>query len=135
MIQIAVLVNRENTIFFEAPARLDLILVPADQGGKINVQQFTQTWQSIDDTCESSEVVDRARIDSIDVAKLKMQQNRLFFCAKKDQCAYFTGRTIKGEPVIVYLNFEPGGRCLIGVKMQDMPVGQVIRELVKQAIL
>lgn len=135
VIQIAVLVNRDSKIFFEAPAGLDFILVPADQGGKINAQEFASAWQSISDDHEWSEMVDGARIDSIEVAKLKMQQNRLFFCAKRDQCAYFTGRTIKGEPVIVYLNFESGGRCLLGVRMEDDNVGQVIRELVKQAIL
>ena len=134
VVQIAVLVNRENTIFFEAQARLDLILVPADQGGKINRDEFTKTWQGIDDQHEFTEMVEGAAIDSIDMAKLRMQQNRLFFCAKKGQCAFFTGRTIQGEVLIVFLSFGAPGKCLVGVKMWNDDVAPVIRELVKQAI-
>ncbi|OHT17575.1 Adaptin N terminal region family protein [Tritrichomonas foetus] len=133
-IQIAVLVNRENPIFFEAPARLDLILVPADQGGKMTRDQFKTTWQGIDDDNEISMAVNGARIDSVDVAKHKMNEHRLFFLAKKGQCAYFSGKTIQGEVLIVYIIFEDGGRCQIGVKMWNRQVSQVILELVKQAI-
>jgi len=39
-VQIAVLVNRESPVFFEAPARLDLILVPAAQGGRMTRDEF-----------------------------------------------------------------------------------------------
>lgn len=134
VVQIAVLVNRENTIFFEAPAQLDLILVPADQGGKIGRDEFTRTWQGIDEQHEFTELVRGAAIDSIDVAKLRMHQNRLFFCAKKGQCAFFTGKTIQGEVLIVFLSFDEPGQCLIGVKMWNADVARVIRELVKQAI-
>lgn len=133
-IQIAILVNRESPIFFDAPARLDLILVPADQGGKMNKEQFMQTWQGIDDNNEISMVVNGARIDSVDVAKHKMNEHRLFFTAKKNNCAYFSGKTIQGEVLIVYIIFEQQGTCQIGIKMWNRNVAQVILELVKQAI-
>ncbi|KAH0790090.1 Adaptin N terminal region family protein [Histomonas meleagridis] len=133
-IQIAVLVNRENPIFFEAPANLNLILVPADQGGKLTREQFMSTWQGISDDSEINDVVQGARIDSIDVAKHKMQQNRLFFIAKKENCAYFSGKTIKGEILIVYIVFEENARCTVGIKMYNKQVSSVILELVKQSI-
>lgn len=133
-IQIAVLVNRDAPIFFEAPANLNLILVPADQGGKLTREQFMNTWQSISDDNEINDLVHGARVDSIDVAKHKMQQNRLFFTAKKGNCAYFSGKTIKGEILIVYIVFEENATCRVGVKMQNMQVSSVILELVKQSI-
>ena len=133
-VQIAILVNRERPIFFYAPARLDLILVPGEQGGKISRDQFLATWKGIDDNHEFKLLAEGTRIDSIDVAKLVMQQNRLFFLAKRANCAYFSAQTIKGEVLIAYLDFEVPGRCQIGVKMWNQPVAQVILELIKQAI-
>ena len=133
-VQIAILVNRERPIFFYAPARLDLILVPGEMGGKISRDQFLATWKGIDDNHEFKLLAEGTRIDSIDVAKLVMQQNRLFFLAKRANCAYFSAQTIKGEVLIAYLDFEVPGRCQIGVKMWNQPVAQVILELIKQAI-
>ncbi|KAK8887195.1 hypothetical protein M9Y10_038233 [Tritrichomonas musculus] len=134
IIQIAILVNRENPIIFEAPANLDLILVPADQGGKMTRETFMQTWQGISDNNEISMIVNGARIDSVDVAKHKMNEHRLYFTAKKSNCAYFSGKTIQGEVLIVYIIFEGSGKCQIGIKMYNKAVAQVILELVKQAI-
>ena len=133
-IQIAVLVNRDAPIFFEAPANLNLILVPADQGGKLTREQFMSTWQGISDDNEINVLVHGARVDSIDVAKHKMQQNRLFFTAKKGNCAYFSGKTIKGEILIVYIVFEENATCRVGIKMYNKQVSSVILELVKQSI-
>lgn len=133
-IDIAVLVNREQPIIFQAPARLDLILVPADAGGKLSKDQFMHTWQNIDDSKEISMIVEGARIDSIEVAKHKMSQNRLYFTAKKANCAYFSGQTIKGDVLIAYIIFNEGASCQIGVKMTDTEVAKVILELVRQAI-
>ncbi|OHT13390.1 Adaptin N terminal region family protein [Tritrichomonas foetus] len=133
-VQIAVLVNRQNPIFFEAPARLDLILVPADQGGKMTRDEFMRSWQSIDDQNEISMVVNGARIDSIDVSKHKMSQNRLYFTAKKGNCAFFSGKTIKGEDLIVYTIFEDEDTCQIGIKMVNTQVSAVVLELVKQIV-
>jgi hypothetical protein len=132
-VQIAALANREKPIFFTARARLDLILVPADQGGKLSREQFMQAWQQIDESCERVVSVQRARIDTIDVAKHKMQENRLYFAAKKDATAFFTGKTIKGEIVLAFIVFESGG-VQIGVRLADVNVGGVILELLQQAI-
>lgn len=133
-VQIAILVNRERPIFFYAPARLDLILVPGEQGGKISRDQFFAAWKGIDDNHEFKLLVEHARIDSLDVAKLVMQQNRLFFLAKRANCAYFSAQTIKGDLLIAYLDFETSGQVQIGVKMWNQQVAQVILELIKQAI-
>jgi hypothetical protein len=133
-VQIAILVNRERPIFFVATAKLDLILVPADQGGKLSRDQFVVAWQQTNETNEALVEVQGARIDSVDVARHKMQENRLFFSAKRDTTAYFTGKTIKGEPVFVFLVFEGGGKVQIGVRILDPAVRGVILELVKQAI-
>jgi hypothetical protein len=133
-VQIAVLVNRQKPIFFTAPARLDLILVPADQGGKFSREQFMQAWQQIDESHEVVVTVERARIDTIDVAKHKMQDSRLFFAAKKDTTAFFTGKTIKGDVVLAFLVFNPGGQVQIGVRLSDANISAVILELVKQAV-
>jgi hypothetical protein len=133
-VQIAVLVNREKPIFFTAPARLDLILVPADQGGKFSREQFMQAWQQIDESHEVVVTIEHARIDTIEVAKHKMQDSRLFFAAKKDKTAFFTGRTIKGDIVLAFLVFDAGGQVQIGVRLGDPGIRGVILELVKQAV-
>jgi hypothetical protein len=133
-VQLALLVNREKPIFFVATAKLDLILVPADQGGKLSREQFVVGWQQTNESHEALVEVERARIDSAEVAKHKMQENRLFFSAKRDNTVYFTGKTIKGEAVFVFLVFEGNGKVQIGVRMADAGVRGVILELVKQAI-
>ena len=92
------------------------------------------TWQGISDDNEINVLVHGARVDSIDVAKHKMQQNRLFFTAKKGNCAYFSGKTIKGEILIVYIVFEENATCRVGIKMYNKQVSSVILELVKQSI-
>jgi hypothetical protein len=63
-----------------------------------------------------------------------MQENRLFFAAKKGNTAYFTGKTIKGETVFVFLVFKGGGHVQIGVRLIDPGVRSVVLQLVQQAI-
>ena len=134
VIDIAVLVNRDTPIYFHCPASLSLILVSAEQGAKMTKQTFMQTWQDISEDNEVSGWVQNARIDSVDVAKHQMATNRLYFAAKKANCGFFSGKTIKGDVLIVYLIFQENNSCQIGVRMYNRDVAQVILELVKAAI-
>jgi hypothetical protein len=133
-VRIAILVDREAPIIFSASARLDLILLPADQGGKFSRDEFVKGWGATDDAHEVVATAEGARIDSVDVAKHKMQENRLFFQAKKDTTAFFTGKTVKGDPVFVFLVFERQGKVQVGVRMGNLAVAGVILELVRQAV-
>jgi hypothetical protein len=51
-----------------------------------------------------------------------LQENRLFFAAKKGNMVYFTGKTIKGETVFIFFVFNGGGHVQIGVKFIDLGV-------------
>jgi hypothetical protein len=109
-------------------------LLPADQGGKFSRDEFLKGWGATDDAHEVVATAEGARIDSVDVAKHKMQENRLFFQVKKDTTAFFTGKTVKGDPAFVFLVFEGQGKVQVGVRMGDLAVAGVILELLRQAV-
>jgi hypothetical protein len=132
-IQIAIQITGRNTIFFTASTGLELILVPADQGGKATKEQFMQAWQATDESHELTVDVQNPRIDSLNVARLKMQEKRLFFTAKREGTAFFTGKTIQGDNVLAFLALE-GAVCQVGVRMLNHSVSPVILELIRQVV-
>jgi hypothetical protein len=132
-IQIAILIAGKNPIFFSARASLELILAPGDAGGKLTREEFMKNWQEIDEEREITVEVPNPTIDAISVARLRMQERRLFFAAKRENTAYFTGKTIKGEIVLVFISYDDDN-CVVGVRMWNKGVGKVIRDLVAQAV-
>ena len=87
-------------------------------------------WQSIPATSELTTDVQGARLDSLNVAKTKLSQNRLFFNAKKDQTAFFSGKTMNGDELIVFVIFNGNGQCQIGIRMNNPILAPIILQLV-----
>jgi hypothetical protein len=85
-------------------------LTPAEAGGKLSREEFVSGWQQTQEANEGLVSVEGARIDSVDVTRHKMQENKFFFAAKKGNTAYFTGKTVKSEFAFVFLVFEGSGR-------------------------
>lgn len=133
-LDIAILTNSHQPLIFSVPMKLETILVTDKDGGKFTREEFVKFWQSLPPSAELTTSVDNARVDSIPVSKNQLNSKRLYFNAKKDTTAYFSGKTIKGENLVVFLSFSEGGKVQVGIKMSDSTVASVILELVKSII-
>jgi hypothetical protein len=132
-LQIAILTNSPTPIIFSVPIKLETILKTAEEGGKFTRQEFMSVWQQLPVETERTGEVQAPRIDSIGVAKTRLTQSRLFFNAKKDTTAYFSGRTMKGEEFIVFLVFAQG-QVQIGIRMNNPVMSAIILQLVAALI-
>ncbi|EAY19522.1 Adaptin N terminal region family protein [Trichomonas vaginalis G3] len=133
-LDVAILTNAPSPIIFHVPMKLETILVTDQEGGKFTREEFVKFWQSLPPSTELTTTVDNARVDSIPVAKNQFNSKRLYFNAKKDNTAYFSGKTSKGEGLVVFLSFSDGGRVQAGIRMQDSVLAPLILELVKNVI-
>ena len=133
-LEVAIQTNSANAIIFAVPIKVETLLVTAEEGGKLSRQDFMGVWGSIPAESEIAVDVSGARLDTIAVAKTKLQQSRLFFTAKKDNTAFFSGRTVKGETLIAFLVFNGNGQVQVGIRMQNPQMAQIIVQLLSQLV-
>ena len=133
-LQVAIQTNAPTPIIFSTPMKLETLLKTAEEGGKFSRQEFYQAFQDIPASSECTADIQGARIDSIPVAKSKLSASRLFFNAKKDNTAYFSGKTMKGENLIVFLIFGQPGQCQIGIRMNNPTMSQIILQLLSTLV-
>lgn len=134
-IDVAILTNNPSPIIFKVPMKLESILVTDKEGGKLAREDFISVWQSIPSSNELTTVVNNARVDSIPVAKNQLAGKRLYFVAKKDNTAYFSGKAINNEMCIVFLTFSDSGDAQAGIRMANQVIAPLILELVKNVIV
>jgi AP-1 complex subunit beta-1 len=128
-LQIAILTNSPTPIIFSVPIKLETLLKTAEEGGKFTRQEFMTTWQQLPAEIERTTEVQNPRIDSISVSKTRFTQSRLFFNAKKENTAYFSGKTMKGELFVVFLTFAPNA-VQIGIRLNDPVMSAIILQLI-----
>lgn len=129
ILEVAILSSKSGAVIFSVPVSIGSILVPKDVGGRVTKDEFVKTWASLPDECELSMEVDRARMDSLEIAKTKLRQHNLYFIAKRDHTGYFSGRTSNGEIAVVFVDFIGSGKIAIGIRMQNAEVSQVLIKL------
>ncbi|EAY16931.1 Adaptin N terminal region family protein [Trichomonas vaginalis G3] len=133
-LEVAVLTNDPNPIIFQIGINLNLILVPDTDGAKLSRNDFVTVWQSIPPQNDLTKTLDKARIDSISVAKNILNPNRIYFNAKKETTAYFSGKTILGDIFFIYIEFHNSGKVSIGLRMKNMVYANIILQLVEKLL-
>lgn len=132
-IDIAILSPQRNTIFFDCPVSLDMILDPNNKEAKMTKEQFVNMWNSIPSTYEIKDKIQNARIDTIELAKHKLTRGHIFY-SYSDRCTgYFSAITIKGDNIGFHIEFEMGSQVTICAKSVNIEVTQIVLNLLRQA--
>lgn len=122
--------GQPQTVIFSVDIRLESIL---SVDGRVEKEQFQSLWGSIQNYETVSCSLQNPRIDSLNLAKSRLAQSRVFFAGKKDPTAYFSGRTVGGEQFVIFIEFSSGS-VQIGIKMSNTIMANIIIKLLQRII-
>ena len=132
-IKIEIKVNQPASISFRCAMPLGFLLEPENKG-KFTREAFNEEWPKVKKEDEQIYNIHSPSITTLDAAKEAFRKERVFFFAKKDDNAFFSGRMITNDAFIVIIRFLKEGNCTVVLRMLNNNMRNLILGLVSQVL-
>lgn len=128
-INVAIVANRPNNIFFGIPLTLSAVLMPESMG-RMTKAVFSEQMETLEPRPKPCITVPSSVLNSANDAKEFLHGTNLCFLGKQGECSFFTAMAVSQDKIIVRITIQPNGSCMVETLCGNSEIAKLIAKLI-----